>query len=100
MGHFTELCKAGQWKKKGEDKKAKVNVVNTLESETPDASAAVVVSPAGAQTGGPVSALNSVQQVQREYSFNPEIYLDAYADSGSFWAVSLSIPIQIQRLWG
>jgi hypothetical protein len=29
-GHFTKLCKVGQWGKKGDDSKAKVNVVNTL----------------------------------------------------------------------
>ena len=27
-GHFTELCKVRQWGKKGDEKKAKVNVVN------------------------------------------------------------------------
>ena len=27
-GHFTELCKAGQWGKKGDAKKAKVDVVH------------------------------------------------------------------------
>ena len=86
--------------KKGDDKKAKVNGVSTLEPVAPDTSAAAVVPPASAGAAGPVAALNSVQQVQREYSFNPERYSDAYTDSGSFWAVSSSIPIQIQRLWG
>ena len=89
-GHFTELCKAGQWGKKGDDKKAKVNVVSTVEPVAPDTSAAAVVPPASAGAAGPVAALNSVQQVQREYSFNPERYSDAYTDSGSFWAVSSS----------
>ena len=71
-----------------------------MDSAAPDTSAAAVVSPASAGAAGPVAALNSVQQVQREYSFNPERYSDAYNDSGSYWAVSASIPIQIQRLWG
>ena len=61
---------------------------------------AAVVPPASAGAAGPVAALNSVQQVKREYSFNPERYSDAYTESGNFWAVSSSIPIQIQRLWG
>ena len=76
--------------KKGDDKKAKVNGVSTVEPVAPDTSAAAVVPPASAGAAGPVAALNSVQQVQREYSFNPERYSDAYTDSGSFWAVSSS----------
>ena len=58
-----------------------MNVVNTLEPVAPDTSAAAVVPPASAGAAGPVAALNSVQQVQREYSFNPERYSDAYTDS-------------------
>ena len=99
-GHFTDACRAGQWGKKEEDKKAKVNVVSTVDSAAPDTSEVAVVSPSSAGAAGPVAALNSVQQVQREYSINPGRYSDACTDSGSFWAVSSSIPIQIQRLWG
>ena len=70
-----------------------MNVVSTVDSAAPDTSAAAVVSPASAGAAGPVAALNSVQQVQREYSFNPERYSEAYNDSGSYWAVSSSIPM-------
>ena len=72
-----------------------MNVVSTVDSAAPDTSAAAVVSPASAGAARPVAELNSVQQVQREYYFNPESYSDAYNDSGSYWAVSLSL-----RLWG
>ena len=41
-----------------------------------------------------------MQQVQREYSFNPERYSTDNTDSGNFWSVNSSIPIQVQRLWG
>ena len=68
-GHFTELCKAGQWGKKRDDKEAKVNVVNTTELVASDTSAAALVPPDSVAETGPVAALNSVQQVQREYVF-------------------------------
>ena len=57
------------------------NVVDKVEPVAPD------ISVASAGAAGPV---NSGQQVQRKYSVNPERYSDAYTDSGSFWAVSLS----------
>ena len=67
----------------------------TAASDTP----AVVEAPASV-AAGPVAGLNSVQQVQREYSFNPDRYTDNYAGSSDFWSVSSTIPIQVQRLWG
>ena len=79
-----------------------MNVVNTTELAASDTSAAAVavVPPASNGAAGLVAALNSVQQVQRDYVFNPERYTESFTDSGSFWSVSSSIPIQIQRLWG
>ena len=55
--------------KKGDAKKAKVNVV-TAEPAASDTPA--VVDPPASVAAGPVAALNSVQQVQKEYSFNPD----------------------------
>ena len=66
------------------------NVVITVEPVASDTAVAAVVPPASAEAAGPVAALNSGQQVQRKYFFNPEKYSDAYTDSGSFWAVRLS----------
>ena len=43
-----------------------MNGVSTVEPVAPDTSAAAVVPPASAGAAGPVAALNSVQQVQRE----------------------------------
>ena len=80
-----------------------MNVVNTTElaaSDTSAAAAVALVPPASAGAAGLVAALNSAQQVQREYVFNPERYRENFTESGSFWSVSSSIPIQIQRLWG
>ena len=100
--HFTDACKTGNWKQKKDDKKAKVNVVNTVDNVAPDTSAVSVVSTPTVGPPGPVAALNSVQQVARraEYTFDPERYSEASNSNVSFWAVSSSIPIQTQRLWG
>ena len=100
--HFTDACKTGNWKQKKDDKKAKVNVVSTVDNVAPDTSAASVVSTPSAGAAGPVAALNSVQQVAQrvEYTVDTEWYLEDSNDNGSYWAVTSSIPIQIQRLWG
>ena len=65
-----------------------------------DTSAASGVSAPSAGPAGPVAALNSVQQVAQraEYTFDPERYSEASNDNGSYSAVTLIIPIQIQRL--
>ena len=72
-------------------KKAKVNVVNTTDTVVTDTQTAAEP-PTSGGAAGPVAALNSVQQVQRDYSFSP--------DSCDFWSVTSSAPIKIQRLWG
>ena len=99
--HFTDACKTGNWKQKKDNKKAKVNVVNTVDTVAPDTSAVSVVSTSTAGPAGPVAALISVQQEARraEYTFDPERYSEASNNNGSYWAVTSSIPIQIQRLW-
>ena len=69
----------------------------TAASDTP--APAVVETPASV-AAAPVAALNSVQQVQREYSFNPDRYNDYDAGNSGWWSVGATIPIQVQRLWG
>ena len=69
--------------------------MNTTVLVALDTSAAAVVPPASVGAAGPVAALNSVQQVQKEYVFNPERYTDHFTDSGKYWAVSSSTPIQV-----
>ena len=76
--------------------------MNAMDTVAPDTSAvSVVLTPTVGPTG-PLAALNSVQQVARraEYTFDPERYSEASNNNGSYWAVTLSILIQIQRLWG
>ena len=98
--NFTDACKTGNWKQKKDDKKAKVNVVNTVDTVAPDTSAAAAVSTPNVGPAAPVAALNSVQQALRAaYTFDPERYPEAYNSNVSYWTVSSSIPIQTQRLW-
>ena len=82
-GHFTEFCFKGLRIKNREAKKAKVNVV-TAEPAASDTPAPAVVEAPASVAAGPVAALNSVQQVQREYSFNPDRYTDNYAGRGDW----------------
>ena len=55
--------------------------------------------PTAGVAAGPVAALNSVQKVQRKYSFNPDRYTDNYEGRNDWWSVSSTIPIHVQRLW-
>ena len=98
-GHFTEFCFKGLRIKNCDAKKAKVNEISaeTAASDTP--APAVVETPASV-AAAPVAALNSAQQVQKEYSFNPDRYQDYDAGNSGWWSVGASIPIQVQRLWG
>ena len=72
--------------RKQESKKAKINVVRTVDNVAPDTSAVSVVSTSTAGPAGPVAALNSVQQVARraEYTFDPERYSEASNNNGSY----------------
>ena len=93
-GHFTEFCFKGVRIKNCDPKKAKVSVVSaeTAASDTP--APAVVETPASV-AAAPVAVLNSVQQVQREYSFNPDRYNDYDAGNSGWWSVGATIPIQV-----
>ena len=69
-----------------------------MDNVAPDTSATAGVPAPSAAPAGPVATLNSVQQV--ENTFEPERFSESSNYSWSFWSVTSSIPIQIQRLWG
>ena len=97
--HFTEFCFKGLRIKNCDAKKAKVNVMSTETAVSNTPAPSVVETPASV-AAAPVAALNSVQQVQKEYSFNPDQYQDYDAVNSGWWSVGATIPIQVQRLWG